>query len=156
VTGATLTDIRANEHMEDTPDELPFSLDEIGPWSETKLEIIRKYAGAFSDILAKQPGMSFSYIDGFAGAGLHKRKGTGQELAGSPLNVVSINPRFREYHLVELDAKKVAHLRKLFKTETTVHVHQGDCNQLLVSELLPKVQWKEFKRAFCLLDPYCA
>lgn len=33
----------------------PLRLDEIGYWSEVKLDIVRKYASAYSTIMAKQP-----------------------------------------------------------------------------------------------------
>jgi hypothetical protein len=51
--------------------------DEIGYWSEVKLDILREYAAACSAILAKQQGLYHVYIDGFAGAGIHVRKATG-------------------------------------------------------------------------------
>jgi phage protein Gp37/Gp68 len=53
-------------------------LDEIGIWSEIKLEIVKKDAAAYSKILSSQ---SFSkghlYIDAFAGAGTHILRRTG-------------------------------------------------------------------------------
>ena len=49
--------------------------DEIGYGSELKLEIIRKYAAAYSKILQAQRSISrHVYIDGFAGAGQHISK----------------------------------------------------------------------------------
>jgi three-Cys-motif partner protein len=52
--------------------------DEIGDWSELKLEILKKYATAYSTILSAQTKASFShvYIDAFAGAGQHVSKTT--------------------------------------------------------------------------------
>lgn len=133
-------------------DEPP--LDEIGPWSERKLQIIKEYAKAYSQILAKQPKLYHIYIDGFAGAGLHVSRETGEVIKGSPLNVAEIEPPFREYHLVELKNAKVKHLKSLFKDNSRVEIHPGDCNVLLPSKILPRVLYKDFKRAFCLLDPY--
>jgi three-Cys-motif partner protein len=47
-------------------------LDEIGEWSEIKLEIIRKYASAFTTIMKNQKWCKgYVYIDAFAGAGVH-------------------------------------------------------------------------------------
>jgi hypothetical protein len=34
-----------------------FRFDEIGFWSEIKLDIVRKYASAYSTIMAKQPSI---------------------------------------------------------------------------------------------------
>ena len=77
------------------PDEVRF--DEIGYWSEVKLDIIREYAAAYSRILNAQNGLSHIYIDGFAGAGVHRRKETGDFVPGSPLNALNVDPPFKEY-----------------------------------------------------------
>ena len=55
-------------------------IDEVGYWSELKLEIIRKYAVAYSTILTSRqnPALQHAYIDGFAGAGMHLAKRTGE------------------------------------------------------------------------------
>jgi len=54
--------------------------DEIGYWSEIKLDIIREYAAAYTRILSSQSSPKFYhiYIDAFAGAGTHISKSTGQ------------------------------------------------------------------------------
>ena len=49
------------------------NLDEIGPWSEIKLGILRDYAGPYSKILASNR-LRHGYIDAFSGPGLHVRK----------------------------------------------------------------------------------
>ena len=52
--------------------------DKIGYWSEVKLDIVRKYASAYSTIMAKQPSFKrHVYVDAFAGAGQHISKTTG-------------------------------------------------------------------------------
>jgi hypothetical protein len=51
---------------------------EIGLWSEAKLDIIAKYARAYSRILTKQKIFTHVYVDAFAGPGLHRAKLTGQ------------------------------------------------------------------------------
>jgi len=50
--------------------------DEVGLWSEMKLEIVRDYAKEYSKILSKQPRFKHIYIDGFAGAGVHLSRTT--------------------------------------------------------------------------------
>jgi len=52
--------------------------DQIGYWSEIKLDIVREYAVAYSNILAAQKGLSHAYIDGFSGRGVHVSKSTGE------------------------------------------------------------------------------
>jgi three-Cys-motif partner protein len=86
--------------------------DRIGYWSEVKLDIVREYAKANSTILAKQkPKFEHFYIDGFAGAGEHVSKTTGQPVPGSPLNALNVTPPFKKYHFVDLEQRKVEHLR---------------------------------------------
>src|SRR5690348_9339141 len=107
-------------------------LDEVGYWSEIKLDIIRDYAAAYSRILAGQsrPRLCHVYIDAFAGAGVHLSKATGEEVAGSPVIAAQTQPPFREYHFIDLDGHKAANLRKLFADRSEIHVHQGDCNDV--------------------------
>ena len=83
---------------------------EIGYWSEVKLDIIRKYAKAYTTVLSKKAGLSFIYVDGFAGMGVHVAKETGDYVAGSPMNALKITPPFSEYFLVDLDGDKVDQL----------------------------------------------
>ena len=82
------------------------NLDEIGPWSEIKLDIIRDYAAPCSTIL-KRNGFHHGYIDAFSGPGLHIRKAGGAEVLGSPLVALGIQPPFDEYHFIDLDGEKV-------------------------------------------------
>lgn len=50
-------------------------LDEIGYWSEIKLDIVKKYAKAYSTIMSNQSfNKGHLYIDAFAGAGTHISK----------------------------------------------------------------------------------
>src|SRR4030065_690466 len=60
--------------------------DEVGQWTQIKLEILRKYASVYSTILASQtsPRLTNFYIDGFSGAGTHLSKVTGEPVEGSP------------------------------------------------------------------------
>jgi three-Cys-motif partner protein len=134
----------------------PPKLDEIGPWSEVKLEIIRKYASAYSRILARQQKPSFEhvYIDGFSGAGEHISRDTGNLVPGSPLNALQVEPPFVEYFLVDLDGTKVAHLRTIIGDRPDVHVLQGDCSRVLLAEVFPSVRYERYRRGLCLLDPY--
>jgi three-Cys-motif partner protein len=74
----------------------PVRYDEVGQWSELKLEIIRKYATAYSSILTSK-GFHHAYIDGFAGAGRHISKRTNEMIPGSPLNALSVEPPFEDY-----------------------------------------------------------
>lgn len=128
--------------------------DDIGPWSETKLRIIQSYAVPYAQILNNADWCKgYLYIDGFAGAGFHRSKGTGELVPGTPLNVLAVRPPFSAYHFIELDNGKFNQLSHLMKGKPNVHVHRGDCNGAIIP-LLNQVPYKSYRRAFCLLDPY--
>jgi three-Cys-motif partner protein len=94
------------------------------------------------------------YIDGFAGAGEHRRKGTHETVVGSPLLALDIAPPFREYFFVDLDGDKIGYLKERVGARPDVHTLEGDCNKVLLNEVFPRVKYKDFRRALCLLDPY--
>src|SRR5438034_11586704 len=113
--------------------------DEIGDWSEIKLQIIEKYATSYSRILSHQKGLYHLYIDAFAGSGIHISRATKEFIPGSPLNALNVTPPFREYYLIDLVRDKVAALQELVGNRPDVHILQGDSNVLLLDEILPKV-----------------
>jgi three-Cys-motif partner protein len=136
---------------------------QIGYWSEIKLDIVREYAAAYSGILSKQrqPRLSYVYIDAFAGAGYHVTKKEGDLILGSPLNALLIDPPFDEYHFIDLDEGSVDSLKRSVESVTNgrydptkVHLYNADCNDLLITEIFPKVRYEDYRRALCLLDPY--
>ncbi len=45
--------------------------DEIGLWSELKLEIVEKYGAAYTTALSNARKLKKWYIDGYSGAGVH-------------------------------------------------------------------------------------
>jgi three-Cys-motif partner protein len=66
-----------------------FKFDEIGYWSEIKLDIINQYAKRYSQILShqilpNQKTFHYVYIDAFAGSGKHFSKTTKSLVSGSP------------------------------------------------------------------------
>ena len=129
--------------------------DEIGYWSEVKLDIVRKYAKAYSTILAGQSSIrGHVYIDAFAGAGTHISKTTGQDVAGSPVIALETTPPFTELHFVDLDGDRVTELTRLATGDPRVRVHEGDCNEVLLRDIFPKCEYADYRRALCLLDPY--
>ena len=130
-------------------------LDEIGYWSEIKLEIIRKYASAYSKILARQSFIKkHLYIDAFAGAGTHISKETREMVPGSPLNAVQVEPPFSELHLIDVDGSRAQELQRLTTGDQRVHVYEGDCNDILLRDVFPRCKWEDYRRALCVLDPY--
>ncbi|MBI3462409.1 MAG: three-Cys-motif partner protein TcmP [Planctomycetes bacterium] len=130
--------------------------DEIGYWSEIKLDIVKEYVKAYSTILTAQrtPSLHHVYIDAFCGAGIHLSKTTQEFVLGSPRNALLVEPPFREYYFIDLDGKKVRALRSVVGNRPDVRILEGDCNQILLQEVFPKVRYEDYRRALCLLDPY--
>jgi three-Cys-motif partner protein len=133
--------------------------DEIGYWSEIKLDIINQYAKAYSQILSSQilPNQRtfhYVYIDAFAGSGKHFSKTTKSLVSGSPEIALNTKPPFKEYYFIDIDGEKVAELNKIVIKRPEAHVLQGDCNSKLLTDVFPKVMYKNYRRGLCLLDPY--
>lgn len=136
------------------PSRLQF--DEIGIWSEVKLDILKEYAQAYSKILAAQanPPLHHIYIDAFAGAGMHISRATKGFVQGSPLNALNVQPPFREYHLIDIEPEKIENLKNLVGSRKDVFLYQGDCNSILLQHVFPRVKYGDYRRGLCILDPY--
>jgi three-Cys-motif partner protein len=133
--------------------DTPFKFDEIGYWSELKLDIIEKYGAAYTSAFNKTHLKKY-YIDGFSGPGVHLSKQTGAEIDGSPARALKVTPPFDGFYFIDVDAEKTAYLRKQFGSRSDVHIYTGDCNAILTNELLRTIQWEQYNRALCVLDPY--
>jgi three-Cys-motif partner protein len=130
-------------------------LDQIGYWSEIKIEIIKKYASAYTSIMKNQAWCKgYVYIDAFAGAGKHISKRTGEMVTGSPLNALEVEPPFTEYHFIDLDEDRADVFKQISKENPSVQSYHGDCNEILKTKLFPTLTYDTFKRALCILDPY--
>lgn len=129
--------------------------DEIGYWSEIKLEILRKYALVYTSIMSKQTfSKGYYYIDGFSGYGIHKSKTREDLIPGSPSIALNTNPPFTAHYWIDLNNEKVEYLRQLAAGHSNVNVYGGDCNKILLEQVFPTIKFDQYKRALCLLDPY--
>ncbi len=132
--------------------------DEIHYWSEVKLDIIKEYAAAYTRVLQAQQSkglnLHYAYVDAFSGAGVHISKATGEFIPGSPTNALAVNPPFKEYIFIDLDGAKVKQLRQSVGRRSDVRILEGDCNTILINDILPGICYEEYSRALCLLDPY--
>lgn len=133
---------------------LPFDFDEIGYWSELKLEIVEKYGAAYTRAFKKYPRLKKYYIDGFSGAGRHVSKRTGEQVEGSPARALRISPPFDGFHFIDMNPAKTEYLQNLCKDRSDVHIHTGDSSKHLIDTLLPTIKYENYNRALCLLDPY--
>ena len=118
--------------------------DEIGDWSEVKLDIVREYATAYSTILSRK-NLAHIYVDAFAGAGQHISRTSGEWVRGSPSNALRIVPPFREYHFIDLDAAKVDYLEQIAGTRSDVNLYEGDCNRILMEQIFPTLKYESFR-----------
>ena len=129
--------------------------DEIGVWSEIKLDIIKEYANAFTRIMKSQPWCSgYAYVDAFAGPGVHISRRKGEFILGSPLNALEIENPFTEYHYIDIDKEKTEALNRLTRGIPNITIYPEDCNEALVKKIFPSLQYESKKRALCILDPY--
>jgi len=135
------------------PTDMASVFDEIGYWSEIKLDIVRQYALAYSKILSNQ-NLYHVYIDAFAGSGRHISRRTKGLVPGSPQVALDIIPPFKEYYFIDIDGAKVAELNRIVANRPEAHVLKGDCNSRLLTDVFPNVMYKDFRRGLCLLDPY--
>ncbi|MFA6436855.1 MAG: three-Cys-motif partner protein TcmP [Candidatus Paceibacterota bacterium] len=126
---------------------------DIGKWTELKLEYIRKYLGAYSNILNFAGFKEYCFIDAFAGSGLCKTKKTKETKKGSTLISLSIEPPFTKYFFIELDQNKCDCLKNIVSgdfSKRNVVIKNGDCNKEIDSILK---QFNENTPFMALLDP---
>ena len=128
-------------------------MDTIGPWTEVKLEILREYAAPYSTILTANH-LYHLYIDAYAAGGSHVSATTGEVVPGSTRLALLTEPPFREYHFIDSDPIRVERLRQFTDGRADVHVHSGDCNEILLRDVFPVARYEDRRRALCLLDPY--
>ena len=131
-----------------------FKFDELGSWSELKLEIVEKYGAAYTKAFAKQSRLKKYYIDAFSGAGAHVSRRTGEAIEGSPARALKVTPPFDHFYFIDMNAEKTKHLATLCEGRSDVTIITDDATSYLRQKLLPTVQYKNFNRALCLLDPY--
>jgi three-Cys-motif partner protein len=128
--------------------------DEIGRWSELKLEIVEKYGAAYTKVLGNVHNLKKLYIDGYCGAGVHVSRRSGAQVEGSPARALKVSPPFDAFYFIDMDATRTAHLETLCQGRSDVVILTGDANVKLTKEVLPKIHFRKFNRALCLLDPY--
>lgn len=127
--------------------------DEIGPWTELKLDYIRSYLNAYSNILKSAGFQEYYFIDGFASYGICRCRKTKKMIYGSPLIALSVRPSFTKYFFIELEEKKIIELEDIAKRnfpKANIVPINGDCNVEIDSVL---EQIGEYKPFITLFDP---
>jgi len=123
----------------------------INRWTAVKLQHLDRYLQAY--VTAAKTSLKRAYLDAFAGCGKCVLRQTGTEVDGSAMRALRAVPPFTEYHFVELDRDKAAHLRQSAIGHTNVRVYEGDCNQVIVDELLKAGGMSPRAASFAFLDP---
>jgi three-Cys-motif partner protein len=100
----------------------PFKFDQVGIWSELKLEIVEKYGSAYTGAFSNQPRLKKFYVDAFSGAGVHISKRSGGQIDGSPARALKTSPPFDGFVFIDMDAQKTAHLKTLCAGRSDVHI----------------------------------
>ncbi len=141
-----------------------------GDWTEKKLEILKRYLGAYTTALKKQP-FRIAYIDAFAGTGYRTMEQPEEDgnplfpdladeasqelLEGSARIALKVEPRFDRYIFIERDSNHCEQLEGLRQEfphlAKDIKIRQGDAN-VVIQDLCSK-DWTT-RRAVLFLDPY--
>ena len=133
--------------------------DIIGRWSEEKLDLLAQYLEAYSVIMNKQKQTwlrDYYYIDAFSGSVRPRAKDEERYINGSPIRALQTEPKFDGYWFVDVNPQRVERVEKLREDfpNQIIQTYQGNCNDILCNEIIPKIPYSSKKRAFVFLDPY--
>jgi three-Cys-motif partner protein len=131
--------------------------DVIGPWSEDKLQLLKKYLEAYTKIMKGQEWCTgYHYIDAFAGTGKPRAKDEERYIDGSPRVALSIRWPFHSYTFIEKEPWRVQRLHELEQEfpERVIEIYEGDCNQIIVGRIVPRITYEKRNRGFVFLDPF--
>ena len=113
-------------------------IDEVGPWTEVKIEIVQKYARVFRTIIGATDYFHPVYMDAFAGSGMVVSEMRRCAVESTPARIIKIEPPFEEYHLVEADPGKKAILDSVVGDQPHVTVYLGDGNEICLKRSSPR------------------
>jgi len=136
-------------------------VDKIGSWSRQKLILLGKYLETYTSILNTPKNYSWFkgcyYIDAFAGSVTPWDKDAQEYIDGSPLVALKTIPSFNGFVFIEKDEKRLeGNIKPLIRAfpEKDIRVLPGDCNEILITDILPKFLKSKGLRGFIFLDPY--
>lgn len=118
----------------------------IRRWTAIKLEHLEAYLKAYAK--ATQRAGNRYYIDAFAGSGDCILSETGVRIEGSARRALKVNPPFSTCFFVEKDPVLASHLENVLTGHRNASVFQGDCNEVIPREVLPKVPRRAPSLAF--------
>jgi three-Cys-motif partner protein len=130
---------------------------EVGPWAETKHNLVSYYAKQFSSGM-KNKWDKRIYIELYAGAGYSRIRDTQKIIMGSPLRALSLPDPFDKYIFCEEDADLARALEvraKKMAPHADVVCIPGDCNEQIQSILkaIPMGSKDDKVLSLCFIDP---
>ena len=133
--------------------------DVIGPWSEDKLLLLRKYLHAYTVIMQGQADWcrnGYHYIDAFAGTGRPRARDEERFIDGSPRVALTIEHPFSSYTFIEKSPWRVQRLQELQREFPTrsIRILEDDCNRAITTEVTPRIRYDHFNRGLIFLDPF--
>ena len=136
--------------LTESPRDDGLTIRAANPWALDKLAIVECYVHGFSTACSKQP--SWQIVDGFAGPGVNRLKGTDQLVWGTPMVCLGVEPHVPRILAMDLGTDEVSSLAG--RTEdfrSRISVRQGDVNE----DLLPAMREDLSLTAptLCILDP---
>jgi three-Cys-motif partner protein len=133
-------------------------VDEVGPWSESKLKLLGKYLHSYTLIMQGQDWCrnGYHFIDAFAGTGKPRARDEERYIDGSPRVALTIQHPFSSYTFIEKEPWRVEKLRSLEQEfpSRNIKISPGDCNQVLSEEIAPQIRYGYFNRGLVFLDPF--
>jgi len=132
--------------------------DVIGPWSEDKLQLLKKYLEAYAKIMRGQNWCrnGYHYIDAFAGTGKPCARDEERYVDGSPRVALTIDHPFSSYTFIEKTSWRVQRLQELVKEfpDRDIRICEQDCNHFITTEITPRIRYENFNRGLIFLDPF--
>jgi three-Cys-motif partner protein len=135
-----------------------------GAWTETKLEIVRRYFSMYATALKFQPFKRL-YMDAFAGTGTRTGKRAMAQMSldfeeldemkkGSARIALEVKDPFDHYLLIEKNRHKARQLEQLRQSfpGRSIEVIPADANAA-IQEMCGRYDWRR-NRAFLFLDPF--
>lgn len=133
-------------------------VNEIGRWSEDKLGLLKKYLDSYTRIMRGQEWCrnGYHYIDAFAGTGMPKAKDEERYIDGSPRVALKVSHPFHSYIFIEKEDWRVNKLKRLQDEfpNFNIEIKQGDCNTIIVNEIVTEIRYDNFNRGIIFLDPF--
>ena len=131
---------------------------EVGPWSETKYEMVFNYNSLFSTGM-KKIWKQRVYIDLYCGSGKAKIRGTNKLVYTSPLLAMKVKDPYDKYILCDLDKDNIKSLKERISTEhknLDVTLISGDCNEKIdeIINAIPQHSRENTVLSFCFVDPF--